>query len=118
MISLRLPSRMINRDRTDIRLLGQEHNQGRGLPIHRLLRVITPQAHRQPPNDQIDSARLAAFRAEMGEERRSTRSEWTGRSPVPSQRWCGGERVTSQGLASGPAAWRYGGRTGSVPSPA
>ena len=52
------------------------------MPIHRLLRVITPQAHRQPANDQIDPARLAAFRAEMGEERRSTRSEWTGRSPV------------------------------------
>ena len=32
MISLRLPSRMINRDRTDIRLLGQEHNQGRDSP--------------------------------------------------------------------------------------
>jgi hypothetical protein len=26
MISLRLPSRMINRDRTDIRLLGQERD--------------------------------------------------------------------------------------------
>jgi hypothetical protein len=29
MISLRLPSRMINRDRTDIRLLGQERDQDR-----------------------------------------------------------------------------------------
>ena len=28
MISLRLPSRMINSDRTHIRLLGQEHNHG------------------------------------------------------------------------------------------
>jgi hypothetical protein len=48
MISLRLPSHMINRDQTDIRLLGQEHNQGRDSPSIRLLRVITPQACRQP----------------------------------------------------------------------
>ena len=32
MISLRLPSHMINSDRTDIRLLGQEHDQGRDSP--------------------------------------------------------------------------------------
>jgi len=32
MISLRLPSRMINPERTDIRLLGQKHNQGRDSP--------------------------------------------------------------------------------------
>jgi hypothetical protein len=51
MISLGLPSRMINSDRTDIRLLGQEHNQTRGFPVYRLLRVIALQAHRQPAND-------------------------------------------------------------------
>jgi hypothetical protein len=39
MISLRLPSRMINRNRTDIRLLGQEHNQGRELRLPQLLHV-------------------------------------------------------------------------------
>jgi len=32
MIFLRLPGRMINRDRTDIRLLKQEHNEERGFP--------------------------------------------------------------------------------------
>jgi hypothetical protein len=35
---------MINSDRTDIRLLGQKHNQG-WEPIHRLLRVIMSRAH-------------------------------------------------------------------------
>jgi hypothetical protein len=39
---------MINRDRTDIRLLGQEHDQGRDSPSIRLLRVITPLVCRQP----------------------------------------------------------------------
>ena len=52
MISLRPPSRMINSDRTDIRLLGQEHNRGQA-PVNRLLSVIIEQAHRQPADDQI-----------------------------------------------------------------
>ena len=41
---LRGAAREICRDRTDIRLLGQERDQETGLPIHRLLRVIASRA--------------------------------------------------------------------------
>jgi hypothetical protein len=56
--------------------------------------------------------RLGAARcvwAEMDVERRSTRSEWTGRSPVPWQRWCGSGRAGESRTGFRPgsvAVWR------------
>ena len=100
MISLRLPSRMINRDRTGIRLLGQEHNQRPGLPIHRLLRVIT-------------------LRLGPRWMRSADQPDWSGPAGPQFLRGAScGEWATGQGLASGLAAWRSGGRTGSISSPA
>ena len=66
-ISLRLPGRMINRDRTDIRLLGQEHNRRRDSPIHRLRRVITLQftSNQRTTRSSVTRVIIAIFRSDL-----------------------------------------------------
>jgi hypothetical protein len=61
---------MIDRDRADIRILGQEHGNGQRLPIHRLLRVATPKMH-QPTRDGLQaSSSLPAPGQRLGEHKR------------------------------------------------